>query len=127
MSIKLKQSVEAKELDASALIHLFTRYLSKDLLHRPLRSLIAIADRILNQVSLSVNQSIINAPAINSNAFDWQAKFERSLPCYSDADLYLTKDAGQAPTKMAVYLDWRIMKAVHFFQELFTEAATTKK
>src|SRR6266536_92068 len=108
MGIKLKQSVEAKELDASALIDLFARQAREDLLHRALRALIAIADRILNQPSFGVNQSIINAPAINSYAFDWPAKFARSLTCFSDADLYLTKDAGQAPTKIAAFLDWRI-------------------
>src|SRR2546425_838085 len=120
MGVKLKQGVEVEELNACALIDLFARHAREDLRHRLLRPLVPIADRVLNRLSFDVNQSVVNAPAINSNAFDGPVKVARPLPCFSYAGLYLFKDACHVPAKMAVDLDRRIMKPAHFFQQQFT-------
>src|SRR2546429_9462984 len=64
MGVELEQRIEAHELNAAAVENLFARDARKDLLHHPLGSFVPVANWKFEKFAFSVNQSIINAPAI---------------------------------------------------------------
>src|SRR5438034_687821 len=117
MGVELEQRIEAHELNAAAVENLFARDARKDLLHHPLGSFVPVANWKFEKFAFSVNQSIINAPAIDSEALDWPSELARPFVCHPDACFDLLENFRQIPAKVILYLDRRILKPSHLFKQ----------
>src|SRR5947207_7872648 len=102
MGVELEQRIEAHELNAAAVENLFARDARKDLLHHPLGSFVPVANWKFEKFAFSVNQSIINAPAIASEALHWPSASAPTFVCRPGARLELIKHACQVPLNIAV-------------------------
>src|SRR5438105_9153830 len=105
------------ELNAGALENIFARDLREDLLHHSLRPFVPVTNWEFAQFALSVNQSIINAPAIDSNALNWPSEFTRPFACHTDACFDLLENLRQIPSKVILQLDRRIFEPSHLFKQ----------
>jgi hypothetical protein len=124
---QLKQSIHFQQLNAGVLVNLCARHNFKDLFDASLRPAIAVTNRLLNQVSRRINQSVIDAPAINTDTPDWSAKSTRPFTRVPHADLYLSEDRGEVPTQMPTILRGRIMKPSHLLEQQFSRRCARQK
>src|SRR2546425_7942256 len=116
MGVELEQRIEAHELNAGALENLFARDAPEDLLHHSLRSFVPVANWKFEEFACSVNQSIINAPAIDSNALNWPSELARPFAGLTQTSLYFIENPRKSPAKESVGLARRIGKPAHFFK-----------
>src|SRR6266850_5174373 len=86
--IKLEQGVEYQELDAGALKDFWPRDARENLIHYSLRPFVPVANRIFKQFTLSVEQAVINTPAINPETANRPLKLARPLTRSAQAQLY---------------------------------------
>src|SRR5947207_3335345 len=74
MSIELKQGIELEKLNTGPPKHPCARPAHEDFFHHALRSLIAIANRQLNQLAARIDQTVIDAPTIDTNALNFSSQ-----------------------------------------------------
>src|SRR5437867_423726 len=113
--VQLKQGVEDEELNARPVEDLFTRDSLKYFLHRTLRSFVAVTDRILAEPSLGIDQSIVGAPAIDTNARDGPTHLPSRFTRLTHPFFDVGKDPRTVPSKMPVAVNWGILEAMDLF------------
>src|SRR4051812_47247726 len=101
MGEELKHRVEGQELDARSVEDLFARNDRKHLIHYVLSSFVAITDRQFNQITLAVEQRVIDAPTVDADTRNPSTKVARSCRGVPQSFLYLIKDLWEIPTKMS--------------------------
>src|SRR6266571_1219658 len=110
MSAKLKECVEVEKLNACPLNDVLARNAREDFVHQPLRSIVSITDRMFDKVAFCIDQTIINSPAINSDAPNLPPEFTRPLARLGNATLNLAKNMRNVPSQITVGPRGRVLK-----------------
>src|SRR5205807_2687914 len=127
MGVDLKQRIECQKLNAGALENLFARNVREDLLHHSLRSFVPVGNWKFEEFAFSVNQSIINAPAIDSDALNWPSELARSFACSTQANLYFIENPWKVPAKVPGGLAGWIVKSAYFFKQKLSRRKSCKE
>jgi hypothetical protein len=125
--IELEQGIERHELNAGAFKNLFTRHAREDLLHYALRPFIAITDRQFDELASRIDQSIIDAPAIDANALKVPAELASALPRLSQSLLNLIENLWEVPPQMPCGFGRWILKPAYFLKQHSAGVETGKK
>src|SRR6185369_1121017 len=97
---KLEQRIERHELNAAAGEDLCARNAVEDLVHHAFRSLVTITNGPLNQRPVSIDQSIIDGPAIDSTAANLTAEFATARARITQSFTDLIENACNIPPQM---------------------------
>src|SRR5437763_6495893 len=68
--IELEERIEGLQLDACALVQHIARNTGEDLLHHPVRTVVAILEGLTEQEAVSIYQAVINPPGIHANTVE---------------------------------------------------------
>src|ERR1051325_1036031 len=117
VSVELKERIEGHELNARALEDFLARDKGEDLLHCVARSLVSVTDGVFDEHARVVDQTVIDAPAIDAYAFDGPAKLARTLAGTIQARPDLVENLWQLPAQMAPGFASRIAKTSQLFQQ----------
>src|SRR3989442_10814072 len=98
MRVQLKQGVEDEELNARPVEYLFARDPLKYFFHRTLRSFVAVTDRILAELSFGIDQSIVGAPAIDTDARDGPSQLPTPFTCPAQPCFDVGKNPHTVPS-----------------------------
>src|SRR5437016_674770 len=110
MRVQLKQSVEDEELNSRPVEYLFARDPLKNFFHRTLRSFVAVTDRILAEPSFGIDQSIVGAPAIDTNARDGPAHLPGRFTRLTHPLFDVGKNPRTVPSKMSIAVYWSVLE-----------------
>src|SRR5262245_4984092 len=127
MSEKLKKRVEGEELNARAGENFGAWRSLEDLLHHSRRPLVAIADRVFDQIAVGIDQPIINSPTVYADAHDGPPEPPRSLSRQIHSGLDVREDAMQIPAQMPLASGRRIMKPIRFLEQQFARRDSDEK
>ena len=117
MCVQLKQSIERHQLEPGAHEQLLLRDARKNLVHHPLRARVAITDRVFEEFSSGVDETVINSPTRNPDALNASAQFLTRSPALQRPVLYLVENFREVPSQVPVTLTRRIMKPPSFLEQ----------
>ena len=92
-----------------------------------LRLFISVADWRFKQVSLGIDNAVIDAPPIDSNACDRPTELARPRAAVAQRKFNLSEYAIDIPAQMAVEAGGRIAKSADFFQKQFAWSEAHKR
>src|SRR5215510_4666254 len=127
MGEELKDRVEVQKLNACEGEDFIARHSLEDLLHNVRGSLIAVTDRVFNQISIRVNQSVINAPTVHADALDRSSEPPRSLTRRAQSGFDPVEDARQVPAQMPIAPIRRVIKPMRFLKQQFVRFNSDQK
>jgi hypothetical protein len=125
--IQLKQSIERHQLESGAHEQVVLRDASEDLVHHPLRTRVAITDRFLKEISITVDETVIDPPTRYANALNTLAQLSRPFSSVIKTSSYLIENFCEVPPQVPVLLARRIVKPPDFFEQQLVRWETTKK
>src|SRR5262245_66576328 len=102
MGEELKDRVEVQKLNPCEGEDFIARHSFEDLLHNVRGSLVAVTDRVFNQISIRVNQSVINAPTVHADALESSSEPPRSLTRRAPPGFDPVEDARKIHTTIPV-------------------------
>src|SRR5262245_48399618 len=127
MRPELKQRIERQKLNPGAEENFFARNLREDLFHYTLGSFVAVTDWQLDQLALRIDQSVIDAPTIDSDASNCPIEFARTGRGLAQSQLNLLEDLRKIPTQMASRFGRWILKTADFFEQKLARVRCCQK
>src|SRR5438874_4226465 len=120
MRLHLKQRVENEKLNSGPAEYFITRHAFEHFFHRVLSPIVAIADGILAEHSLSIDQCVICTPTVYADAANRPFQLASAFGCFPQSGLDVFPDSRNIPTQSAVApiaISGLILEAMHFLQQ----------
>ena len=109
---ELVDRVERQELDARAAEDLRAAEERADLVHDSVGAVVAIADRVLEQLSLAVEEAVVDRPRIDADRLQPAAQLRRRGPPAADAGPDPFEQPREIPSQMTGDPPWGVVETV---------------
>ena len=117
MRVELEQGVEVEELDAGAAEDLRPRNALEDTGGNPRRAHVAIADGVLDQPPVVVEESVVHAPAVDAEALHRTPELARARSRRPQARVDLGEDPRRVPAQVARHFARRVLEPPHLVEQ----------
>src|SRR5436190_20996941 len=125
MRAHLKQRVENEKLNSGPAEYFITRHTFEHFFHRVLRPVVAIADGILAERPLSIDQSVVGTPTVDADTGDQPFQLASAFGSFRQSRLDVFPDFRSIPSQMAVRAYGLILEPMHFLQQQLRERHST--
>ena len=106
--VELEERIEGLQLDACALVQHIARNTGEDLLHHPVRTVVAILEGLAEQEAVSIYQAVIDPPGIDADAVERSGK----LMCFTQSCQGIVPQTQNIPKAVPTELHRLVGKSI---------------